>query len=173
MGYTLFDTAIGVCGIAWSERGVVRVQLPEATRDHFRGTDEVDPPSHIRESITKIRALLEGEHPDLSTVELDLADQPAFHRKVYEVARSIPPGQTLTYGDIAARVGDPNGARAVGQAMGQNPVPIIVPCHRVVAAGGKIGGFSGSGGKETKLRMLAIESRRSPALDSGPGDPHQ
>ena len=92
---------------------------------------------------------------------------PEFHRRVYEAARAIPPGNTLSYGDIAKRVGAPGAARAVGQALGRNPFPIVVPCHRVLAAGGKIGGFSAQGGVATKRRMLAIEGarveRRGPA----------
>ena len=102
-------------------------------------------------------ALLGGARPDLTSVPLDLSGVPEFHRRAYEVARTIPPGRTLTYGDIAHRLGQPGSAQAVGQAMGHNPFPIIVPCHRVLAAGGKDGGFSARGGVGTKRRMLVIE----------------
>jgi methylated-DNA-[protein]-cysteine S-methyltransferase len=164
-GFTLFDTAIGRCGIAWSERGIVGLQLPEAGEaearermlHRFPAAAEDPPPPEVRRAIDRIVALLRGKASDLSTIELDMDRVPPFHRRVYEVARSIPPGKTLSYGDIAARLDKRGAARAVGQALGQNPFPIVVPCHRVLAAGGKIGGFSAHGGTATKLRMLAIE----------------
>ena len=164
-GFTLFDTAIGRCGVAWSDRGLVGVQLPEAdemeTRERmlrrFPAAAETPPPPKVRAAIDAIVALLQGEPSDLSAIALDMEDVAPFHRRVYEVARAIPPGRTLAYGDVAARAGAPGAARAVGQALGRNPFPIIVPCHRVVAAGGKIGGFSAHGGTATKRRMLAIE----------------
>ena len=165
-GFTLFDTAIGRCGIAWSDRGLVGVQLPEGgdteTRERmlrrFPAAAETSPPPKVQRAIDGIIALLLGEPSDLSAIELDMEDVAPFHRRVYEVARAIPPGKTLAYGDVAARAGVPGAARAVGQALGRNPFPIIVPCHRVVAAGGKIGGFSAHGGTATKRRMLAIET---------------
>jgi O-6-methylguanine DNA methyltransferase len=164
-GFSLFDTAIGKCGIAWSERGVAGVQLPEAdeteTRarmlQRFPAAVEADPPAKVRRALESITALLRGEPRDLSSVTLDMDGVTPFHRRVYEMARTIPPGKTLAYGDIAARLEARGAARAVGQALGQNPFPIIVPCHRVLAAGGKVGGFSAHGGTATKLRMLAIE----------------
>ena len=164
-GLTLFDTAIGRCGIAWGRRGVVGVQLPEVSEAQTRarlmrrhlGAREAPPPPHVRRAIDGVVALLRGEASDLSTVALDMEGVPQFHRRVYEVARTIAPGATLTYGDIAARLGERGAARAVGQALGRNPFAIIVPCHRVLAAGGKAGGFSANGGVATKLRMLAIE----------------
>ena len=164
-GFTLFDTAIGRCGVAWSDRGLVGVQLPEAgdmeTRERmlqrFPTAAEGPPPPKVRLAIDGIIALLQGEPSDLSTIALDMEGVAPFHRRVYEVARTIPPGKTLAYGDVAARLGAARAARAVGQALGRNPFPIVVPCHRVVAAGGKIGGFSAHGGTETKRRMLAIE----------------
>jgi methylated-DNA-[protein]-cysteine S-methyltransferase len=164
--FTLFDTTIGKCGIAWGERGIVGVQLPEAgeaeTRarmlNRFPAAGEADPPPEVGLALDRIAALLHGKASDLSPIELDMEGVPAFHRRVYEVARGIPPGKTLSYGEIAARLGTRGAARAVGQALGQNPFPIVVPCHRVVAAGGKIGGFSAHGGTATKRRMLAIEA---------------
>ena len=101
--------------------------------------------------------MLAGQSRDLSGIAIDDADVPQFNRRVFAIARAIPPGQTITYGEIAERLGDKALARAVGQALGENPVPLIVPCHRVLAAGGKIGGFSASGGVVTKLRLLTIE----------------
>jgi methylated-DNA-[protein]-cysteine S-methyltransferase len=161
----LFETAIGHCGIAWGDRGVVGVQLPEGSeaatsarlRRRFTGADEVPPPDDVGRAIDRIRALLRGEAADLASVVLDLDRVPDFARRVYAVARTIPPGSTLTYGEIAARLDQPDAARDVGQALGQNPFPLVVPCHRVVAAGGKLGGFSARGGAATKRRLLAIE----------------
>jgi methylated-DNA-[protein]-cysteine S-methyltransferase len=165
-GFTLFDTAIGWCGVAWSDRGLVGVQLPEArkaeTRERmlqrFPAAAEAPPPPEIQLATDAIVALLRGERRDLSDVALDMEGVAPFHRRVYEVARTIPPGRTLAYGDVAARLGAHGAARAVGQALGRNPFPIVVPCHRVLAAGGKIGGFSAHGGTATKRRMLAIEA---------------
>ena len=164
-GFALFDTAIGRCGIAWGERGVAGVQLPEAGEEEtrvrmlhrFPAAGEAAPPPEAQHAIDDIVALLRGKASDLSSVALDMNGVPEFHRRVYDAARTIPPGKTLSYGDIARRVGVPSAARAVGQALGRNPFPIIVPCHRVLAAGGKIGGFSAQGGVLTKRRMLAIE----------------
>jgi methylated-DNA-[protein]-cysteine S-methyltransferase len=164
-GFALFDTAVGRCGITWGARGIVGVQLPErhegATRARllrrYPGATEAPPPPAARHAIDNITALLRGEARDLSTVALDMARVPPFQQQVYAVARTIPPGATLSYGEIAARVGDRGAAREVGEAMGQNPFPIVVPCHRVLAAGGKVGGFSAAGGITTKLRLLEIE----------------
>ena len=164
-GFALFDTAIGRCGVAWGERGVAGVQLPEMgereTRarmlQRFPAAGEAAPPPEVQRAIDRIVALLRGEISDLSSIPLDMEEVPAFHRRVYEAARAIPPGMTLSYGDIAARIGAPGAARAVGQALGRNPFAVIVPCHRVTAARGKTGGFSASGGRVTKLTLLAIE----------------
>jgi methylated-DNA-[protein]-cysteine S-methyltransferase len=165
IGYALFDTAVGRCGIAWSERGISALMLPEADDEATRkrllrrvgNAPETAPPASVQQVIGAIQSLLEGGRTDLSTVAVDLEGMPDFNLQVYEIARKIPAGETLTYGDIAKRLGDMQLSRAVGQAMGQNPVPIVVPCHRVVAAGGKTGGFSAPGGSRTKLKILAIE----------------
>jgi methylated-DNA-[protein]-cysteine S-methyltransferase len=121
---------------------------------------EEPPPPAAQHAVDGVVALLSGAAVDLSAVPLDMERVPAFERRVYEVARTIPPGQTLTYGEVAARLGDPGAAREVGQALGRNPFAVIVPCHRVVAAGGKTGGFSATGGVTTKLRLLEIERAR-------------
>ncbi len=163
--FALFDTAVGSCGIAWSAAGIVGVQLPErheaATRDRLQrrypDARETPPPPRIQEVIDTIVGLLDGEKCDLSDVTLDMEHVSQFQQTVYAVARSIPPGATMSYGEIATRLGDRNAAREVGEAMGQNPFPLIVPCHRVLAAGGKVGGFSAAGGVTTKLRLLDIE----------------
>jgi methylated-DNA-[protein]-cysteine S-methyltransferase len=164
-GYALFETAIGRCGIVWSERGIVGVQFPEGSdqatrrrllRRHPKACETI-PPAAVQRTIEDIVALLEGERRDLSEAVLDWGAVPDFNRRVYHVARAIPPGSTLSYGEVAARLGDRNLARDVAQALGQNPFPIIVPCHRIMAAGGKTGGFSAPGGVRTKLRLLSIE----------------
>jgi methylated-DNA-[protein]-cysteine S-methyltransferase len=164
--FILFDTALGCCALVWGERGIVGAFLPEAHEAamrrriarRFPEAQEAEPPPGVARTRDAVAALLRGEASDLSAAALDMASVPEFHRRVYEIARTIPPGGTLTYGDIAARLGDPLAARDVGEALGKNPFPIIVPCHRVVAAGGKLGGFSARGGVGTKRRMLAIES---------------
>lgn len=163
--YTLFDTPIGACGIAWSEAGVVGVSLPDASAAatrarlcrRFPEAAQSEPTPPVHEAIGAIVALLSGERCSLAGIPLDLRGISPFRRRVYDVARGIAPGSTLTYGEIAARVGEPHAAREVGQAMGSNPYPLIVPCHRVLAAGGKMGGFSAHGGTLTKLKLLAIE----------------
>jgi O-6-methylguanine DNA methyltransferase len=173
-GFALFDTAIGRCGIAWGDRGIAGVQLPEAGEQEtrarmlhrFPAAGEAAPPAEVRQAIERMASLLRGEASDLPAIALDMDGVPEFHRRVYEAARAIPPGSTLSYCDIAKRVGAPGAARAVGQALGRNPFPIVVPCHRVLAAGGKIGGFSAQGGVETKRRMLSIEGARLNAAAS-------
>jgi methylated-DNA-[protein]-cysteine S-methyltransferase len=165
LGFALFDTAIGPCSIVWNARGVVRTRLPDggerAARDRigkrYPTAHETSPPTEIKRAIDDMVALLGGKPRDLNGVMLDITDVPDFNRKVYEIARTIPAGSTLTYGEIAERLGDRTLAREVGQALGENPFPIIVPCHRVMAAGGKTGGFSAPGGVGTKMRMLTIE----------------
>ncbi len=164
-GFTLFDTVIGRCGIMWGARGIVAVQLPEVSESKTRArlrercpdARESPPPSAVQRAVDGIVALLRGETPDLSAIPLDMDHVPSFHRRVYEAARAIQPGATLSYGDVAARVGAPGAARAVGQALKRNPFAIVVPCHRVLAAGTKVGGFSADGGITTKLRLLSIE----------------
>jgi methylated-DNA-[protein]-cysteine S-methyltransferase len=170
-GFTLFETDIGPCGIAWGERGVIAVQLPEADAARTRArlvrrcpdAREAPPPTDVSRAIEGIVALLRGEARDLSGVALDMGRIEEFDRRVYEIARTIPAGATLSYGEIAVRLGGRELARDVGQALGRNPFPIVVPCHRVLAAGGKAGGFSANGGITTKLRLLTIERARTSA----------
>lgn len=165
LAYTLFDTPIGCCAVVWSGRGIAGVQLPGASREatearvrkRFPDALEAEPRADVQRAIAAMTALLEGEARDFGDVMLDTDGIPDFNRKVYGIARGIPPGETLTYGEIAERLGGRHLARAVGQALGENPIPLIVPCHRVLAAGGKSGGFSASGGVVTKLRLLTIE----------------
>jgi len=168
--FALFDTAIGRCAIAWNGKGIVGVLLPERDDAVLRarllrrhpGARETATPDRVARAIDGIVTLIAGEHRDLSDIVLDLRGVPEFNRRVYAVARTIKPGATLTYGAISAQLGEPD-ARRIGEAMGRNPCPIIVPCHRVVAAGGKTGGFSAPGGAATKRRLLAIEGARTEA----------
>jgi methylated-DNA-[protein]-cysteine S-methyltransferase len=163
--FAIFDTAIGPCGIVWGERGISGVQLPmsneEKTRKRIlqRNGDipEAEPTAEVGRAIQAIKELLTGKPNDLSGVVLDLDGVPEFNRGVYDIARTIPPGKTMTYGDIAKKLGGVELSRDVGQALGRNPCPIVVPCHRVLAAGNKPGGFSANGGVVTKLKILQIE----------------
>ena len=171
-GYCLFDTPLGWCGIAWHQGGrsagppaVTLLQLPEATAERTASRmarasgapGPSAPPTPIAGIIERLRRHLGGEAQDLRDIVVDLTGADAFARQVYDAARAIPPGQTRTYGEIAKALGQPREAQAVGQALGKNPIALIIPCHRVVAAGGKPGGFSAHGGRATKSRLQAIE----------------
>ena len=165
LAYALFDTSIGTCAVVWSETGLRGVFLPESDAERTRArllrkfpdAEARGPTPEVQAAIDGMTALLSGERPDLSQIRLDTSGMDPFHVAAGAIARAIPPGEVMTYGQIAARLGEPRAAQAVGQAMGKNPFPIIVPCHRVVAAGGKTGGFSAPGGARTKLKMLQIE----------------
>ncbi len=172
--FTIFATAIGDCAIAWNAAGLLGVWLPEAsparllrrvTRRHPDAT-ESQPQGHSADAIAAIAALLRGERTELRAIRIDDAELDAFDRRVYAAARAIPPGRVVTYAALAERVGREASARAVGQSLGRNPFPLVVPCHRIVAASGELGGFSAPGGAATKRRLLTIEDAR---LD-GPGD---
>ncbi|MGQ3000059.1 methylated-DNA--[protein]-cysteine S-methyltransferase [Variovorax sp.] len=175
-GFAVFDTALGVCGVAWGPQGLVGVQLPQddpteqparrRMRQRFPELPEAEPNAEARRAIAAVQALLEGAQDDLRDIALDMRGLSEFHRRVYELARRIPPGHTRTYGEIAEELGDRTLARAVGQAMGLNPFAPVVPCHRVLAAGNKPGGFSAGGGALTKLRMLDIEGARPNGMAS-------
>jgi len=168
LDFTLFDTSIGHCAIVWGRRGIVSLQLPEGSEETTRtrvlrrypGAHEEVPSPEVDAAVEEIRSLLRGHARDLSAIALDMDQVPDFDRRVYEIARTIPAGETTTYGEIAARLGDPALSRAVGQALGRNPVPLVVPCHRVLAAGGKPGGFSAAGGVTTKKQLLEIEGAK-------------
>jgi methylated-DNA-[protein]-cysteine S-methyltransferase len=173
-GWSLFDTPVGRCGLAWSAAGIASLLLPgsddAATRGvlarRFPAAHEDVLPADVRALVDRIVALLQGARDDLADLPLDLGGVPGFDARVYAQARRIPPGQTRTYGEVAAALGEPGAARAVGQALGANRFAIVVPCHRVLAAGGKAGGFSAPGGLKTKLALLEIERAR---LGGAPG----
>ena len=164
-GYALFDTAIGPCAVAWSMVGVCALRIPEPNREETRErllrryphAVEKPAPAGAQHVIDGVVALLEGGWVDFSDCQIDVRQVPLFARSVYELTSAIPPGHTRTYGDIAEDLGDRGLARAVGQALGHNPVPIVVPCHRVIAANGRTGGFSAPGGVATKQRLLEME----------------
>jgi len=163
--FALFTTALGTCAIAWNEIGVTAVWLPEDNAEALRrkvarrcaGVRQSEPSGAIADAVEAITRLLAGERVDLTDVVIDSAGIDDFDRRVYAVTRTIAAGRVLTYGEVAARVGADATARAVGQSLGRNAMPIVVPCHRVVATGGGLGGFSAPGGTATKRRMLAIE----------------
>lgn len=172
MAYCLFDTAIGVCGIAWRKAdgadaapAVTRFQLPEATAaetdsilaERTRAVEAAAPPPAIAEVIEKVRRHFRGDLQDFSEVRVEPEGAGPFALAVYAAARNIPAGEVRTYGELARVLKRPSAARAVGQALGRNPVPLIIPCHRILGASGKLGGFSAHGGIATKARMLQIE----------------
>ena len=164
--YHVFETAGGFCGIAWNDAGITRFQLPTSTHEgterllmrRIAGAEPAAPPEAVAEVIAMVKRYFAGETVDFSPVVLDLGDQDDFFKKIYAAARRIGWGTTTTYGAIARELGaGPEAARDVGQAMAKNPVALIIPCHRVLAAGNKIGGFSAPGGSGSKQRMLELE----------------
>ncbi len=166
--YALFDTPIGRCALLWRGGLIVGAALPEPSEEAmtrslssgFPDAVEAPPPPVAQQAIAGVRRLLEGEREDLSAIPVDLSPLAEFECRVLEATRRIPCGETRTYGEIAAALGAPGAARAVGRALGRNPVPIVIPCHRVLAASGRSGGFSAPGGVTTKMKMLRIECAR-------------
>jgi methylated-DNA-[protein]-cysteine S-methyltransferase len=169
--FAIFETALGWAGVGWTPAGLATVRLPQRERHsvlaalqrRLPNAQEAEPPPPIAAVVADICDLLSGGKPDFAAAPLDMAETPDFHARVYALARGIPPGETRTYGEIAEQLGDKLLARDVGQALGKNPWPIVVPCHRVTAAGGKLGGFSAPGGAATKLKLLAIEGAAAAA----------
>jgi len=164
--FQVFETASGFCAIAWNGVGITHLRLPtksaEAAERGLRrrapGAEPGTPPAAMADAIAAIKRYFGGEETDFSDVALDLGEQEAFFKQVYAAARRVGWGHTTTYGALTKELGaGPEAARDVGQAMAKNPVPLIIPCHRVLAAGGKIGGFSAPGGSVTKMRMLELE----------------
>ena len=168
-GYTIFDTSVGRCGIAWGDLGVLGVQLPEAreieTRRRlfqlFPDARELRPSPDIQSAIEGIVALLRGKAADFSEVRLDMTGIPPFNARVYDFTRSIPRGETMTYGEVAARLGASGAVQSVAQAISKNPFMVIVPCHRVLEAGGYADRISAYGGSISKRRLLSIEGAGS------------
>ncbi|MEO7223281.1 MAG: methylated-DNA--[protein]-cysteine S-methyltransferase, partial [Devosia sp.] len=168
MRYALVDTAIGTFGIAWTDQGVARVALPgndRARTEMWISRDPAEPgfpDGALARLPDRIKRYAQGEHEDFTDVPLDLDGLPLFNRQAYDELLKIGYGETTTYGAIARTLGDVTLSRAVGQAMGANPIPLIIPCHRVLASDGKTGGFSSPGGVTAKMRMLALEHAASP-----------
>ncbi|AGI23940.1 methylated-DNA--[protein]-cysteine S-methyltransferase [Pseudomonas sp. MT3] len=168
MHYCLIETDLGWFGLAWSSQGIVRTCLPGEPVHSLRarldtlGTETAHWPVFIDEARASILGYARGESVSFDGLPLDLSAVSAFHRRVYDDILQLARGETTTYGEIARRLGDVGLSRAVGQAMGSNPIPLIIPCHRVLASGGKTGGFSAPGGRDSKLRMLALEGVENP-----------
>jgi methylated-DNA-[protein]-cysteine S-methyltransferase len=169
MKYALAETALGIFGIAWTERGLSRVALPGADVRRTEGwisrppAEPGVPDERVAAILERVRRYARGEAVDFRDVPLDLEGVPEFHRRCYAELVTVGYGETTSYGAIARVLGDVALSRAVGQAMGQNPIPLIIPCHRVLAAAGRTGGFSSPGGVTTKMRMLALEHAASPS----------
>ena len=173
--YYVFETSAGFCAIAWSEAGISRFQLPMTSADAVErmiqrrmahGTPDM-PSAEIEAAINAVRRYFAGAPVDFSALALDLAEKDAFFREIYSALRRVGWGETTSYGALARTIGaGPEAARRVGQAMANNPLPLIIPCHRVLAAGGRLGGFSAPGGSDTKVRMLELEGVRLGARDS-------
>lgn len=164
--YSIFNTAAGHCVIAWSQDAVCRFQLPvgtpaEAERFLLRRVQSApgaEPSAFIRPVMDKVKAYFAGDHVEFADTVLDIESKNDFFSKVYSKVQQLPWGQVTTYGALAKELGaGPEAARDVGQAMAGNPVPLLIPCHRVLAAGGKLGGFSAPGGVNVKKRMLELE----------------
>jgi methylated-DNA-[protein]-cysteine S-methyltransferase len=175
--YIVFETVAGYCGIAWNDVGIKRVQLPgrsaEATERYLLrrlpGAELGTPTAEVTEAIAAIQHYFQGEKVDFSDIRLDLDGQEEFFKQIYAATRRVGWGHTTTYGTLAKELGaGPEAARDVGQAMARNPVPLIIPCHRVLAASGKVGGFSAPGGSSAKIRMLELEG-----VHAGPPQPAQ
>ncbi len=172
----IFPTAFGSCGIAWSADGLTRLQIPDrdaaATERRLQARAETARPDEIPEwvnwAVVSLQRYFTGRAIDFSSIAVDFKRCSDFHQRIYAALRGIAWGETTTYGALAATVGTPDAARAIGQAMGRNPVPIIVPCHRVLASGGKIGGFSAPGGATTKERLLELEGVKRPHAETPP-----
>jgi methylated-DNA-[protein]-cysteine S-methyltransferase len=164
--YCVFETAAGFCGIAWKDDAITCLRLPTASQQAAtqlmlrRIPDAAcgEPPSSIGAVVASVRRYFEGEKVGFTGCAIDLGEQELFFREVYSHVRKIAWGETTTYGTVAKALGaGPQAARDVGQAMASNPMPLIIPCHRVLAAGGKVGGFSAPGGSNSKARMLKLE----------------
>ena len=165
LGHAIFDTALGPCAVVWSARGLRHFLLPEVSEARLRAriarelglTEPAPPPAPVRAAIELARRHLGGAPQDLSGIAIDLDGRAPFTCRVYRALRRIGPGRTVSYAELAERAGSPRAARAVGQAMANNPLALVVPCHRVLGAHGQPGGFSAAGGAATKAKLLALE----------------
>src|SRR4051812_19070090 len=171
----LFETRAGPVRLKWNEHGITAIEMPELRPRELRAQlaeqDANGAPAFVAEAARTLKRHLAGEPQDLTALPLDLTVLAPFQRAVYERIRSLPPGRTSTYGEIAAMLGKPGASRAVGQALGRNPFLVAVPCHRVLAAGGAPGGFSAPGGVIAKQRLLALEGVKLEVDHGLPFDP--
>ena len=173
--FFLFETPLGRCALVWRGDALIGAALPGADdaamrrslARRFPGAREAEPPAFVRETAARIARHFAGDPQDFADSPLDLSAASAFERDVYAAALAIPCGETRTYGELARAVGQPGAAQAVGLALGRNPVPILVPCHRILAGAGGTGGFSAPGGVATKFRILEIERARLPGEGAG------
>jgi len=176
LGFTTFETALGTCGVVWRGERLVASSLPESSEAalverferNFPGVERAAPPPPVRDAIVLLTRHLSGNIEELAGIAIDLDGWPEARRRILEASRKIPAGRTLTYGELAARLGMNNGARAVGQAMASNPLPPIVPCHRLLGADRKLHGFSAYGGIATKRRLLALERADLEGVEEAP-----
>ena len=180
-GSFVFDTALGFFALAWSGRGLTRLILPEQDVGAARARLAAQPaglapllpqdalPVGIAGLVAAIRRYADGEAADFAAAPVDMSEVDDFRRDIYAAARSLAHGEAVTYGELAALAGHPGAARETGVALARNPVPLVVPCHRIVAAGGRLGGFSAPGGAATKMRLLAHERARMPERDAAQG----
>ena len=173
--HLLFPTAFGTGGLAWRDQGLTRLLIPERdvsiVERRLNGgtkTETSEAPEWVAWAIVALQRYFAGRHIDFAGINLDLSACSTFHQRIYDALQGIGWGQTTTYGALAAAVGAPDAARAIGQAMGRNPIPVIIPCHRVLASGGKIGGFSSPGGATTKERLLELEGVVRPRPETPP-----
>ncbi|MEL7025332.1 MAG: methylated-DNA--[protein]-cysteine S-methyltransferase [Pseudomonadota bacterium] len=170
MPYQHFTTPLGICAVAWSDQGLTRVliaepSLEDITRrlsDNLDQTNEQVPP-FVHRAVNTLSAYFAGEDVSMDDTTLDVSRLSPFRSSVYRMLRNVPRGTTTTYGELATRLDKPGAARAIGIAMGENPWPVVVPCHRVLASGGDIGGFSAHGGVRTKRQLLRLEGVQIPA----------
>lgn len=176
MHYCLFDTDLGACGVAWSDQGLTRFQLPEVDRSATEKRLETVatscgsevPPQSIEQVIADVQRYMAGDRVDFTSIALDLAGVAPFYCQVYAAAQRVGWGETVTYGELARQAGAPGAARGVGQALSRNPIAVIIPCHRILASGNKVGGFSAFGGTVSKERLLGLEGvRLGRAKDTG------
>ncbi len=166
MQTAVFPTSLGEFGIGWTDAGICRLLLPDSDPDRLRqqlGGEAADPPPDIADTIALIQRYADGERVDFASVPLDITNLPEFHRRAYALLMELGYGETTTYGAMARQLGDVGLSRAVGQAMGANPIPLIIPCHRVLGANASLGGFSAPGGGESKRRLLLLEGARTSA----------
>lgn len=150
-----FHTAIGTCGLSWNEKGLTSFVFPKEGNARVKSSSTA--PAWIKKLVAQVKAHLKGDAQDFSKVPVDFGDSSELRRSVYKTIQKIPAGKVLSYKELAIKIGKPNASRAVGTALGKNPIPLIVPCHRIITSSGKLGGFSAPGGVAVKIDLLERE----------------